>query len=623
MTVSAEVSGLFDRIGATWAPPPDLTVSEFCDRELVVTAGPLAGTRWQTDFAPYQRGIMDAFSEPGVEFVACRMSSQVGKTAMALGVVAYHMAHDPCPILVVEPTVEPMARDFARNRLEPLIAASPVLSETVARKRSRDSSNTILAKTFKGGFLTVGGANSAASLAARSVRLLILDEIDRYPPELPGEGSTIRVALKRTISFRGRRRVMLLSSPTLKGAPIDAYFERGDQRRYYVPCPRCGFMHKFEWRNVRWKGADASSARLHCPSCDYGLDEAERLGVLDDGEWRAEAKARRANTVSFHLWEAYSPVSSLAEIVTDFLDARRDQKAGDNGTMHAWQNTTLGEPIEPETGEGVEWELVLQRAEPYPAPAPEGVCCLTVGIDTQDDRLELLVLGWGVGEEAWVVDRQRLTGDTSQPAVWDTLSRFLTRTYEHEGGRRLEILAGCIDSAGHRTQEVYNWVSGQARRARRIFATIGRPGQRPIVSAPSPRHWGRKPRPVDLYTVGVDAAKALLMSRLELAAPGPGYVHLPEADWADEDLAKQLTSERLVTRYSKGVPVQEWRILKLGQRNEMLDCFVLATAALRLARVDLKLLAERLSRPLRDLARRRPPRRPASDLDVPDDWLDR
>lgn len=591
------IETVLGRVQRRWAPPPRLTVSEFCDRELVVTTGPLAGTHWQTAFAPYQKGILDVFSEPGIEYAVVRGSSQFGKTSIAVAMVAYHVAHDPCPILIVEPTVDPMAKDFATNRLDPAIAASPILRETVSKKRAKDSSNTILAKTFRGGSLSIGGANSAASLAARSIRLLLLDEVDRYPPELPGEGSTINIALKRTAAYRGRRRIMLLSTPTLKGAPIDAWFRRGDQRRYYVPCPSCSHMHPLEWRNVHWTDADPGTARLHCPACDHQIDEAQRVSILGSGEWRAEAaQPADASIASFHIWEAYSPFSSLREIVASFLRAREAQKGGDQAEMHTWQNTTLGEPIEPEAGEGVEAHTLLSRIEPYPAQVPAGACCLTLGIDVQDDRLEGLVLGWGPGEESWLVDRQRLPGDTSQPGPWALLDELLTRTYQHEGGTRLPILAACIDSAGHRTTNVYEWVRRQLQTGqRRAFAIIGRDGQRPIVSAPSPKHWGANPRPVDLYTIGVDAAKALIVSRLSLAAPGPGYVHLPQADWADDDLVAQLTSERLVTRYTKGVPVQEWRLVRRGQRNEMLDCYVYGLAALRLARVDLKLMASRLA----------------------------
>ena len=578
-----------------WLPPTKLRVSEFADQELVVTTGPLQGSHWRTDFAPYQRGILDAFHEPGVEISVVMGSSQWGKTSIAVALVGYHIAHEPCPILVVEPTVDPMAKDFAKNRLDTIIAASPILRNTVSKKRAKDSSNTTLNKTFKGGSLSIGGANSAASLASRSVRVLVLDELDRYPPELSGEGATIEIALKRTAAYRTRRRVFLISSPTLKGAPIHVWFERGDQRRYHVPCPSCGHMHPYEWKNVKWKGSDPSTARLHCPSCKYGIDEAERVAILGDGEWRASRPERDDKSiVSFHVWEAYSPFSSLEEMAKGLLKARKAQKSGDHSQMHTWQNTTLGEPIEPYAGEGVESHTLITRRESYgeEVDAPEGVSCITMGVDTQDDRLEALVFGWGRGEECWLLDRKTFWGDTSQPQPWRKLDELLDHEYRHALGMRLPIRATCIDSGGHRTTMVYDYAARQA--ARSVFAIVGRTWERPIVSSPTRQKWGRHQRKIPLYTVGVDAAKALMLSRFRLTEKekGPGYFHVPLVDWADEELAAQLTSERLVTQFRKGVPRQEWR--KVRERNDALDCMVYALAALRLVHPDLDLLGRRL-----------------------------
>jgi phage terminase large subunit GpA-like protein len=471
----------------------------------------------------------------------------------------------------------------------------------VSKKRAKDASNTTLSKTFRGGDLAIGGANSAASLAARSRRVLVLDEIDRYPAELPGEGATLAIAFKRTAAYGRRRRIAMYSSPTLRGASIDVWFHRGDQRRYFVPCPACGAMNPYEWQNVQWHDDNPATARIHCPEsgCGHAMGDAERVAVLSSGEWRPTAPAEGDETrdraiVSFHLWEAYSPFSSLSEIVSGFLRARAAQKAGDQAEMHTWQNTTLGEPVEPDAGDGVEPHVLLMRREEYgDVDVPAGACCLTMGVDVQDDRLEIIVVGWGPGEEWWLVDRQTLPGDTSQPEPWAFLTEVLDHQYKHATGQRIPVQATCIDSAGHRTTLVYTYAEQKA--ARRVFATIGRDGQRPIVSSPSPRKWGREKRPVPLYTIGVDAAKALLVSRMALTERGPGYLHMPHVDWSDEELAAQLTSERLVTRFSRGVPSQIWK--KTRPRNEALDCVVLALAALRLLHPDLDLLAQRLANP--------------------------
>ena len=575
----------------TLQPPPKFTVSEFADKHIVLTSGPLAGSRWRTDFMPYQRAILDAFFEPGIEYVVLQASSQVGKTSAAVVLVAYHIAHDPCTILVVEPTVDPMARDFSKNRLDPVINASSILADSVSKKREKDSSNTIASKTFRGGSLSIGGANSAASLAARTIRLLILDEIDRYPPELPGEGSTLSIAMKRTSAFGKRQRVLLLSSPTLRDAPIDSWFQRGDQRRYHVPCPKCGYMHPYKWKNIHFKDKDPSTARLHCPDCDYPVGDAERIEALDRGEWRPDNPNRREkNITSLHLWEAYSPLSSLSTIVSGFLAANEAKKRGDHSLMHTWQNTCLGEAIDPGVGEAVKSSVLMDRRESYAAPAPAKVCCITMGVDVQEDRLEALVVGWAPEEESFLIDRQMLEGDTSRPDVWDELDRLLDKTYAHETGVRLGIMASCVD-AGYRTDYVYDYVSKKV--SRQVYAIIGRAGGGPISSSPSRKKRGKSRTKIALYTLGVDAAKAMWVSRYRVTKKGPGYVHIPLEPWADKEMAEQLTAEVQVKKKLKGFPVLEW--VPIRARNEMFDCAVYSLGALRILHPDLQGLADRLN----------------------------
>lgn len=618
------------RVLARFAPPSEIRPSQFADAELIVTSGPLQGTRMNTQFAPYQPAIMDAFEEPGVQTVVVKGSSQWGKTLTAQVIVAYHAKHDPCEILVVEPNLDPMAKDFSKNRLDPMIRASPALREVFAKQRSRDSSNTVLLKTFHGGFVAITGSESAAGLAARTIRLLVLDEVNRYITELKGEGSPIDVAMMRTEAYGARRRVLMLSSPTLVGGPIDIWHAEGDQRLYFVPCPKCGHMHPFEWKNLRWVNREPATARLHCPACDYRIDDVERIEILKHGEWRATNPDRPDKSiVSFHLWAAYSPLSSLPRIVARFLKAYRDQKRGDKTPMHTFQNTTLAEAHEPDQGEGVEPHSLLKRRESFGPPLDGGVAVdmlprmawVTMGVDTQDDRLEALMVAWGPGEESCLIDRVVLWGDTDQPEVWLQLSELLGREYQHPGGLRLGISAACIDTAGHRTVKAYEWA--YKHKNQHVFAVIGRDGDRAIVSAGRAISWGRENKEIKLFTVGVDAAKDLIVGRLgveriepegDAAAPlaQPGYVHIPIADWANEDLAKQLTSERLVKRFHKGVPIEEWR--QVYFRNEMLDCFVYALAALSLRPVKLQQKLEQITNP---------PEPPAPAPPKPPGWLPR
>jgi phage terminase large subunit GpA-like protein len=588
-----------------WLPPPDFTVSEFADAEVIVASGPRARTKWQTSIAPYQKGIMDGIHEPNAEHEVIMGSSQWGKTAIALNVVAFHIAHDPCDILVVQPTVKPMAERFAKRRLDPTIKASPALDAAVDKKRSKDASNTTLLKTFRGGSVGIVGANSAASLASSDIRVLVLDEVDRYERSLGDEGDPISIAIKRTTTFRNRRRILITSSPTVVDGPIHTWYQRGDQRKYFVPCPGCGTFHTYEWKNVKWDNENPQTARLHCPECDYQISEVERVALLPFGEWRATNPNPEPDVISFHIWEAYSPFSSLKAIVIGFMRARAAQKAGDPEPMRTWQNTTLGEPVEPDRGDGVESSALLLRREDYGAEVdlPEGVCCLTMSVDTQDDRLEVLVVGWGLGDESWIVDRQTIPGDTSLATPWEALDVAMAVEYRHALGSRLPIRAIAIDSAGHRTTTVYHYAALWA--ARRVMAIIGRDGQRAIVSTPSPRRFGQGERQVPLYTFGVDAAKALLMSRLKLTNKGPGYIHLPRAAWCDDEFAAQLTSERLKTTFERGIKTERW--IKIRPRNEALDCYVYALGAFLQQQPDHKRRQDWLAQLAAELRRDRPP----------------
>jgi len=600
------------------APPPNLTVSQWADEYRVLSPESSAEPgRWDTSRAPYQRAIMDAIHDAEVETVVVMSSAQVGKTELCLNLLGYCMDMDPCPILLVQPTLE-MAEAFSKDRLDPMLRDTPVLRDKV-RDAKRDSSNTIRHKTFPGGQITLAGSNSPASLASRPIRLLIFDELDRG--EVTSEGDALALAEKRTTTFWNRKH-LIVSTPTIKGiSRIEAKFAESDQRRCFVACPHCATRQVLRWQDVHWTNHEPLTAHLVCAGCGSEIDEAGRQEMLRDPEWRASAPF--TGIAGFHVWEAYSPWRRLSDIVADFLEAK---KAPD--TLQVFVNTALGETWEDQQGEQQEPGALLARREPYPAPVPAGACCLTMGVDVQDDRLEALVIGWGPGEESWIIDAHLFPGDPQRPEPWQALDGLLSRSYTHETGALLPIMATCIDTAGHRTQHVYDYVA--KRQHQRVHAIIGRDGSdRPIISAPAQKRSGRDIRKVALFTVGTDTCKGLVYSRLKVTEEGPGYIHFPLSHQVgqefragvDEEFFAQLTAERLVTRFKAGVPIRQW--IRTRPRNEALDMMVYAIAALRLLRgLNLAEMAERLNPtakpipPTAPAARPRwiPPRRPGGWL---------
>lgn len=579
-----------------FAPPPDLTVSQWAEAHRVLPDTSAEPGRWRNARAPYLVGLMDALTDHATEIVVLMKGAQLGGSEALLNALGYFIEHDPSPGLLVQPTIT-MAEAFSKDRLAPMIRSTPALAELVQDGRGGDDESTIVHKLFPGGYLALAGANSPASLAQRPVRLLFADDVDRFPLVVGEEGDPLELAIRRTATFANRK-ICIVSTPTLKGGRIDGWFARSDQRRYVVPCPRCGRRDWITWndpRHVRvtFDDRDPSTAALACPAPDYGgcggrIEDHERAGMLDAGGWVPTAPATEPGLVGYHVWEAYSPWVLLRELVAKFLSAN----ARGRESLRVFINTSLGEPWEDQV-QRIEPQGLLARREDYGPgiEVPAAVACLTAGVDTQDDRFEVLVLGWGLGEEKWVIDWRRVAGDPRRAETKAALLEALTRRYAHALGVALPIHATCVDSGGHRTDDVYDFVL--AHQHLRCYATIGRSGLsgKPLVGPPSPKRYGRNPRPVPLYTVNVDDGKSAVTSSLGLAAPGPGYVHLPAAvETVDESFVAQLTAEQLVTRHKAGIAYQVW--VQVRAENHALDCAVLALAAFRLLRPNLRQMAE-------------------------------
>jgi len=522
--------------------------------------------------------MMDVVNDPMVQDVVFMTSAQVGKSEILNNISGYFIDYDPCPILFLQPTVE-MAEAFSKDRIAPMLRDSPSLSEKVARATSRDSGNTVLHKQFQGGQLTLAGANSPASLASRPIRVLLADEIDKYPISAGTEGDPISLAEKRTNNFWNRKRVKV-STPTVKGASrIEAAFAESDQRYFYVPCPHCTEMQTLKWANVKWPPNEPERASYFCPHCAAEWSEGQKVEGVATGEWRASVPFR--GVAGFHISELYSPWSSLARIAKEFLAAK------DNPTrLQTWVNTCLGEVWESSKDE-VEPGVLMQRAENYPLNfVPSGGLMLTAGVDVQGDRLEVYYWAYGEGQESWIVARDRLDGDPAREVVWGQLLESLERPIDHELGAQVVPRTVCIDSGGMHTQEVYTFCRLNAMRRtpyglQQILAIQGqRYADKPIMGKPKLRDISKGGRlvtgGVKLWPVGSTAAKKVIYARINIALPGPGYVHTSSA--LTEDFYDQLTAERLVTKYVKGFATQEW-LLPNGRRNEALDCAVYALAA--------------------------------------------
>ena len=565
---------------ATYRPPPKLTISEWADRERRLSPEASAEPgRWRTSRAEYLRGLMDAISDPTVHTVIVVFGSQLGKTEALLNALGFYIQHDPAPVLLVMPTLE-LAESWSKDRLAPMLRDSPSLRGKVGASlgRGADRGSTVRHKSFVGGHLTVAGANSPASLASRPIRILLCDEVDRFPVSAGSEGDPLSLAEARTASFWNARRVYV-SSPTITGSRIDTAWEASDQRRFHVPCPDCGAHQTLQWAQVRWEKIDGEhapeTARYECERCGSRWSDTARRAAVSHGQWRASKPF--AGVAGFHLNALYGPWESrnLSQLVRQFLEAK-----GDPERLKVFVNTVLAESWE-EPGESIDESGLLMRGEDWqlkPNHVPDGVVVLTCGVDIQADRVEYEIVGWGLGEESWSIEYGRLYGDPRRPETLKQLDDVLLRPWRHPCGADLYIRMCCIDS-GFATQAVYEFCAPRVIRplpdgSRQAVIAIKGRGEptRSVWPKLSPKSTTWLP-----VTLGVHSAKSQVMARLAIDEPGPGYCHFP----SDRSVTyfEQLTAERLITKYRAGVPHPAW-IPKQGRSNEALDCRVYAYSAI-------------------------------------------
>ena len=560
-------------------PPPTLTIDVWADqnRELPAEGAGERG-RWRTSRTPYLREIMWELSPTShADTVVFMKGSQIGATEAGLNWMLYDIDQNPCSMLAIQPTIA-IAQKFSKQRLAPSIAITKAVANKISKNKSRNSGNTILQKDYVGGTLILGGANSAASLRSMPIKHLVADEIDGYPDDVDGEGDPLDLALRRTANFHDRKR-FIISTPTLANhSRIEAWFKLSDQRFYLVPCPICGYYQIIQWQNIKYDNHDPRTARLQCVSCSGAIMEHNKTEMLARGYWKKHNT--ESDIPGFHLSALYSPLGwySWKDAVADHLNA-----LGDPAKRKVWVNTVLGETFE-DAISTIDSHWLASRKEKYPCDVPAGALVLTAGVDTQDDRLECTVYGWGVGHESWKIKHHVFLGEPTRPDVWKQLDAFLLTEWKHETKGSMRISCACIDAMGHATQEVYDFC--RPRFFRRVVPIKGQGGAGlPIIA----RIVKNKEKKIYLFHIGTDQAKETIYSRLKQKDPGPGYVHFPE-DTTDQFFT-QLTAEKRISRHVHGIPKLEWS-LPPGKRNEALDCKVYALAALQILNPNLALLAE-------------------------------
>jgi phage terminase large subunit GpA-like protein len=578
--------------------------------------------QWRTSSQPAAFGVMAAHGEPDTHTMSVMAATQVLKTELLINIAGFHVHLDPAAVLFVQPT-QGAAAAFSKERFAPTVEVTPVLAGLIAKPRTRDSENTITHKAYPGGAIDFVGANSPMDLASRPKRIILSDEIDKYPPSAGDEGDPLKLAEERASTYHklGLAKFVRTCSPTEEGVSrIGREYGQSDQRRCFVPCPHCGYRQTLTWANAVWSrdaagGHLPETAGIRCsgPDCGTIWTEAERAAALEQLEhlpdygWRqtrqfvcceeiqaperwtekgrsvckhCEKPAPYGGHAGFHVSKLYSVRHRLADLVREFIEAKEDPEL-----LRKFTNTGLAELWQPLGREGIKNEGLDSRPELYgPDALPDEVRAITGFTDVQGDRLETQLVAWGPDEEAWPFLYEIIHQDPAQPQAWRELDALRARAFRTTAGRLLRIAAHGVDTGGHHTAMVYTYC--RKRRRQRVFATKG-DANKPLWTGRSTRSKNNDP----LWLIGTNAAKDAIQARLRIPPPEPGqrragFIHFPMPDDTagtsgfGPEYFEQLTAERREIRYRTGQPYVVW-VCPPGKRNEAFDTIVGALAVRR------------------------------------------
>jgi phage terminase large subunit GpA-like protein len=566
-------------------PADPMTVAQWADRHRVLsTKGSAEPGAWRTDRTPYLRQPMECLSPTSpYRRVVLMFGSQLGKTEVVLNWLGAIIHLWPAPTLLVQPTLD-MAKRLNRQRLEPLLRETPVLSELIAPARARDSGNTMFLKEFRGGLFVLTGANSGSGLQSMPAAYLLADEVSSYPFEADDKGDPLENAEARTSTFP-MGKVLITSTPGTRGmCRITHEFEqRSDRRQLAMRMPCCGALEVLRWReHMKWDTPDGE-VFAQCPACGERVSEHHKTSMLTGAQWQATAKGDGI-TAGFHLPAWYAPAgwTSWGQIRDEFLRAKTDPLL-----LKGWVNKRAAEAWEDEAVAAINADGLMARAQAdgySSGTCPEGVVLLLMAVDVQDTWLETTVWGFGRGEEMWRIWHQKVEGSPAYDDVWQQIDSIRKTQWPREGGGVMTVRQCAVDTGGHFTQEAYEFC--RARAAEGVVAIKGSSTKSAPALGKGSKidvNWRGRilKKGLMLYMVGGDTLKRTIYARLKKDSTGPGSIHF--GNDVTEEFLQGLTCERLVPKTVKGFQVLTWE-KPSGARNEPLDLCVYSLAMLELVK---------------------------------------
>ncbi|EHS1736052.1 phage terminase large subunit family protein [Escherichia coli] len=543
-------------------PPPDYTPSEWVEHNLIFPDGPYSGQPMK--LYEFQKEMIDVVKERKKKIVMMT-SAQIGKTTILNGVLFYKSATDPGNAGVLQSTGKETTQ-WLSGKIRPMIDASEEMKKIVTDKNDRNAvNNTSQIQLRNGGFWYFMSLNSPSHLRGKTLPLLLLDEVDAVETDTE-EGNPIMIAEQRATTFGDEARVFICSTPTGRYGAINTQYETSDKRKYHVPCPSCGHSHELIWENVKFEWIkqdgksvpDPDSAYIQCPECEHHFTEGERARAIKHGEWIQTNP--ESNVAGFHVSRLYSPMSSIKSVVEDF------KQAFQTFSLSTFYNTVLGLPFDDLNEELESSKLEALKTEIGIRNIPEDTMFITAGVDQQQDRLEITLMGHNE-KTVYILDHRSfmtMNAEVVESPAYKELLAYVRAPFKTPSGRKVPVAWVNVDSSnGRATKTIYRFCSQWTNlKAIKGSSSV----DAPYVPTKITRTGG-----YELYMIGVNQGKNLVRELLNRTVKSPNTtpVRVEISDDVPDDYCEQLMSEEL----KRSGNTVRWVIKQGGVRNEGLDCF--------------------------------------------------
>ena len=599
MSFPLNIQNLITKMLAALKPPENISVTECAEKYRILPASNREGGNYRVNRTPFAKEIMDCFDDPELEECSVMGSAQWAKTTSMENIILKIIMLLGGNILLLFPTLD-FGRRFSKTRLEPMIEDSPEVKKVVAKRKSRDSNNTILSKAYQGGTMYIIGANSSSGLRGYTAPYILADDIDAVKiaeseDKESKEGDFMERAERAAETFEGMRKIFRFSTPGRWGeSRIYNSYVLGSQEHWFMPCPHCNEFQSFDDINMLiWDyekdafdnkilGTDKpSTAKLVCKHCGALISEPERQKMLLLGKWVAKYPDRKHHR-SFYFNRFGSPFSSLQHVCKKYIEALADPSR-----METFTNLFMGKPYKIDTIEEIDEFELMNRLENYLEPSepyvvPNTVLFLVCSVDVQKDRLEYEIWGYGMFYEQWIINKDKILGDTKQQkniadSPWLKLEKILMNIWHRRDGVELKIAAAAIDSS-YNTDEVYNFTRGY-NFTRKWWSIKG--SRNPFAEIIPNKFSTIEEKRSHYLNLGVNKEKQLLFSRLKDPIPKgykegepiPKFIHFDESLCGPEYF-EQLTAEHGVKKTNGSQEYVVYEPKRRGARNEALDLLV-------------------------------------------------